>query len=42
VREMEASNNLIQAKAKGDPAAVAAAQAALDQVHKEQAALPKS
>jgi phosphonate transport system substrate-binding protein len=41
VREMEASNNLIQAKAKGDPAAVTAAQAALDQVHKEQAAQPK-
>lgn len=42
VREMEASNNLIQAKAKADPAAIAAAQAALDQVHKEQAALPPS
>jgi len=41
VREMEASNNLIQAKAKGDPAAIAAAQQALDQVHKEQAAQPK-
>jgi phosphonate transport system substrate-binding protein len=38
VREMEAANNLIQAKAKHDPAATAAAQAALDQVHKEQAA----
>lgn len=42
VREMEAANNLIQAKTKGDPAAIAAAQTALDQVHKEQAAQPKS
>ena len=41
VREMEASGELIQAKAKRDPAAVAAAQAKLDQVHKEQAAQPK-
>jgi phosphonate transport system substrate-binding protein len=41
VREMEATGALIQAKAKGDPAGIAAAQAVLDQVHKEQAAQPK-
>ena len=37
VREMEASGELIQAKAKGDPAAIAAAQAKLDAVKKDQA-----
>jgi len=41
VREMEAAGELIQARQKHDPAAIAAAQAALDQVHKEQAARPK-
>ncbi|HLZ76628.1 phosphate/phosphite/phosphonate ABC transporter substrate-binding protein [Phenylobacterium sp.] len=41
VREMEATGEVVQAKAKGDPAALAAAQAKLDQVKKEQAALPK-
>jgi phosphonate transport system substrate-binding protein len=41
VREMEASGELIQAKTKGDPAAIAAAQAKLDLVRKEQAAQPK-
>ena len=42
VREMEATGEVVQAKAKGDTAALATAQAKLDQVHKEMAALPKS
>jgi len=42
VREMEATGMLVQARGKDDPAAIAQAQAMLDQVHKEQAALPKS
>jgi phosphonate transport system substrate-binding protein len=41
VREMEATGEVVQAKAKGDATALAAAQAKLDQVKKEQAALPK-
>ncbi|MGZ3375404.1 MAG: phosphate/phosphite/phosphonate ABC transporter substrate-binding protein [Phenylobacterium sp.] len=41
VREMEATGEVVQAKAKGDAAALSAAQAKLDQVKKEQAALPK-
>src|SRR6201996_6224739 len=41
VREMEATGEVVQAKAKNDAAALAAAQAKLDQVKKEQAALPK-
>jgi phosphonate transport system substrate-binding protein len=41
VREMEATGEVVQAKAKGDAAALAAAQAKLDQVKKEEAALPK-
>src|ERR1700761_8289273 len=40
VREMEATGELVQAKAKGDAAAQAAAQTKLDQVKKEQAAQP--
>jgi len=40
VREMEATGELVQARAKGDPAAMAAAQAKLDAVKKEQAAHP--
>ena len=39
VREMEATELLIEAKNKGDPAAIAKAQASLDQVHAEQKAL---
>jgi phosphonate transport system substrate-binding protein len=38
VREMEATGEVVQAKAKGDQAALAAAQAKLDQVKKEEAA----
>jgi phosphonate transport system substrate-binding protein len=41
VREMEATGEVVQAKAKNDPAALAAAQAKLDQVRKEMAAAPK-
>ncbi len=41
VREMEATGEVVQAKAKGDAAAQTAAQAKLDQVKKEMAALPK-
>jgi phosphonate transport system substrate-binding protein len=41
VREMEATGEVAQAKAKGDAAALATAQAKLDAVHKEAAALPK-
>ena len=41
VREMEATGEVVQAKAKGDTAALATAQAKLDQVKKEEAALPK-
>jgi phosphonate transport system substrate-binding protein len=41
VREMEATGEVVQAKAKGDQPAMAAAQAKLDQVKKEMAALPK-
>lgn len=40
VREMEATGLLIDARAKGDKAAEAKAQAMLDQVHKEAAAKP--
>jgi phosphonate transport system substrate-binding protein len=42
VREMEATGEVAQAKAKGDATALAAAQAKLDQVKKEQAARPAS
>jgi len=41
VREMEATGEVIQAKAAGDQAALAKAQAKLDQVKKEQAGPPK-
>ncbi|HEV7385770.1 MAG TPA: phosphate/phosphite/phosphonate ABC transporter substrate-binding protein, partial [Phenylobacterium sp.] len=41
VREMEATGEVVQAKAKHDPAALAAAQAKLDQVKTEMAAAPK-
>ena len=41
VREMEATGELIQAKAKGDAPAIAAAQAKLDQVKREQVAQPR-
>lgn len=41
VREMEATELLIEAKNKQDPAAIAKAQASLDQVHAEQKALAK-
>ncbi|THD58250.1 phosphate/phosphite/phosphonate ABC transporter substrate-binding protein [Phenylobacterium sp.] len=41
VREMEATGDVVQAKAKGDQTALTAAQAKLDQVKKEEAALPK-
>ena len=41
VREMEATGDVVQAKAKNDTAALAAAQAKLDQVKTEEAALPK-
>ncbi|MFL5295089.1 MAG: phosphate/phosphite/phosphonate ABC transporter substrate-binding protein [Phenylobacterium sp.] len=42
VREMEATGELVQAKARGDSAAIAAAQAKLDRVKTEQAARPPS
>jgi phosphonate transport system substrate-binding protein len=42
VREMEATGMLVQAKAATDQEAATKAQAMLDQVHKEMAALPKS
>jgi len=42
VREMEATGELVQAKAKHDPAALAAAQAKLAQVKREMAAHPQS
>jgi phosphonate transport system substrate-binding protein len=42
VREIEATGQLVAAKSKGDAAGMAAAQASLDQVKKEEAALPKS
>jgi phosphonate transport system substrate-binding protein len=42
VREMEATGEIVQAKAKNDPAALAAAQAKLDQVKKEMAGAPKA
>jgi phosphonate transport system substrate-binding protein len=42
VREMEATERLVEARNAGDPAAVAAAEAALAQVRKERAALPAS
>ena len=42
VREMEATGELVQAKAKGDQEAATAAQAKLDQVKKEMAARPQS
>jgi phosphonate transport system substrate-binding protein len=41
VREMEATGMLVQAKAANDQEAATRAQAALDQAHKEMAALPK-
>jgi len=41
VREMEATGELVAAKSKADPKATADAQAKLDAVHKEMAALPK-
>jgi phosphonate transport system substrate-binding protein len=41
VREMEATGELVQARSKGDQAAMTAAQAKLDQVKTEMAALPK-
>jgi phosphonate transport system substrate-binding protein len=40
VREMEATGEVVQAKAKGDQGALTAAQAKLDQVKKEEAARP--
>ena len=42
VRDMEATGLIVQAKVQKDAAALAQAQALLDQVHREQAALPKS
>ena len=42
VREMEATGQLVQAKAAGDAAAMAKAQAALDQIKTEKAAHPPS
>lgn len=42
VREMEATGQLIEAKGKGDQAAMAKAQAALDQIKTERAAHPPS
>ena len=42
VREMEATGEVVQAKARNDAAALAAAQVKLDQVKKEMAAAPKS
>jgi phosphonate transport system substrate-binding protein len=41
VREMEATGELVQARSKGDQAAMTAAQAKLNQVKTEMAALPK-
>ena len=41
VREMEATEQLIQAKNKADAAAIAKAQAVLDAIHAEQKALPQ-
>jgi phosphonate transport system substrate-binding protein len=41
VREMEATGQLVAAKAKNDPAGVATAQASLDEIKKEEAAPPK-
>jgi hypothetical protein len=38
---MEATGEVVAAKAKGDTAALAAAQAKLDQVKTEEAAVPK-
>jgi phosphonate transport system substrate-binding protein len=40
VREMEATGQLVAAKGKGDAAAIAKAQAALDAIHREAAAKP--
>lgn len=40
VREMEATGEVVQAKARGDAAALAAAQVKLAQVKREQAARP--
>ena len=42
VREIEATGQLIEAKNRKDPAAIAKAEAALAQIAKERAALPKS
>jgi phosphonate transport system substrate-binding protein len=42
VREMEATGQLVEAKGKGDQAAMAKAQAALDQIKTEKAAHPPS
>ncbi len=42
VREMEATGQLVEAKGKGDQAAIAKAQAALDQIKTEKAAHPPS
>ncbi len=42
VREMEATGALVAAKSAADPKAIADAQAKLDAVHREMAALPKS
>jgi phosphonate transport system substrate-binding protein len=41
VREMEATGQLVEAKAKGDKAAMAKAEASLAQIRTEEAALPK-
>jgi hypothetical protein len=38
---MEATGQLVAAKAKGDPAAVAQAEASIAQIKKEEAAAPK-
>lgn len=40
VREMEATELLIEARNKADPAAIAKAQAELDAIHRQQSALP--
>jgi phosphonate transport system substrate-binding protein len=42
VREMEATGQLVAAKAKGDQAGVATAQASLVEIRKEEAAHPPS
>jgi phosphonate transport system substrate-binding protein len=42
VREMEATGQLVEARAKGDQAAMAKAQASLDEIKKEAAAHPQS